>query len=109
MITDGAKLLPVALKKFHFGIPWSSGDVFALTAVKTTEQSLPRNSPATVEVQRETYDLETRNKSNRLHGLRPVSGKWVGAVEFTMTKSCTSRASAKLLPQQFVYLLPHIP
>jgi len=87
----------------------SSGKVFALTAVKTTEWSLPKNSLVTVEVQREAHELETSTKSNSLHALRPVSERWVDVVVFHTTKSCTSRASTKDLPLQFVYTLHHIP
>jgi len=76
---------------------------------KTTEWSLPKNSLATVEVQREAHELETRTKSNRLNALRPVNERWVGVVVFNTTKSCTSRASTKDLPLQLVYTLPHIP
>jgi len=62
-----------ALEKFHFGTSWSSGLVFELTVVKTTEWSLLKNSLITMDVQRETHELETSNNSNRLHALRPVS------------------------------------
>jgi len=98
-----------ALPKFHFGTPSSSGVVFALTAVKTTGWSLPKNSFLTVEVQREEHELETSTKSNRLHALRPVNERWVGVLVFNTTKSCTSRASTKYLPMQLLYTLPYIP
>jgi len=62
-----------------------------------------------VHVQGEAYKLETKTKSNRLHALRPVSEKCVGVVVFRTTKSCTSKASTKDLPLQFVYFPPHIP
>ena len=97
------------MDKFHFGTPWSSGVVFALTFVRAIEWSLPKNSLVTVHVQREAYELETRTKSNRLQALRPVSEKCVGVVVFRTTKSCTSRASTKDVLLQFVYSLPHIP
>jgi len=69
-----------ALEKFHFGTPWSSGVVFALTFVKTIEWSLPKNSLVTVHVQREAYELETWTESNWLHALRTVSEKCIGVV-----------------------------
>ena len=96
-------MLPVCLEKFHFGPPWSSSVVFVLTAINTTEWSLPRNWFVTVDVQREACELETRTKSNRLHAFRLVSEKWVGVVVFRTTKLRTSKASTKVLPLQFVY------
>jgi len=82
--------------------------VLALTAVKTIEWSLPKNSLVTVEMQEEAQELETSTKSNRLHALRPVDEKWVGIVVFNTTKSCTSRASTKDLPLQIsVHAAPH--
>ena len=83
--------------------------MLALTAVKTTEWSLPENSLVTVEVQREAHELDTRTKSNMHHALRPVYERWVGVDVFNTTKSCTSRASNKYLPQQLVYTLPPHP
>jgi len=103
------KCFQFALEKFYFGTPWSSGLVFELTAVKTTEWSLSKNSLVTMDVQMEAYELETRTRSNRLHALCSVSEKCVGVVVLRTTKSCTLRASTKVLPLQFVYSLPHIP
>ena len=60
-------------------------------------------------MQREVHELETSTKSNRLHALRPVSDRCVGVVVFNTVKSCTSRASTKDLPLQFVYSVLHIP
>ena len=76
----GPNFCQSALPQFHFGTPRSSGVVLAMTAVKTTEWSLPKNSLVTVEVQREAHELETSTKSNRLHALRSMNERWVGVI-----------------------------